>query len=115
MTSNPLVHRSGDLSGDKVSPMLPLGIAKEKQRLIQTLRESGKNVKFIHQIATHGNMGRLMVSRCRVLHFSGHGVEGQLAFESDQSIGETQLITKEQLQGLCLSGDVNFVFMMYPI
>eukprot|EP00494_Astrolonche_serrata_P032036 UN32305 len=56
-------------------------------------------------------MGRLMVSRCRVLHFSGHGVEGQLAFESDQSIGETQLITKEQLQGLCLSGDVNFVFV----
>lgn len=49
------------------------------------MKASGKRVVFRAEVATVGNFGALLASGCRVLHYTGHGLEsGDLAFENEQ-------------------------------
>lgn len=50
----------------------------------EKLRASDRQVFFRANVATRSNFRELLNSGCRMLHFSGHGSEGCLAFESDE-------------------------------
>jgi len=119
MTSNPLVWtelKNGKRSQKALRNLL--NIDEEKSQLIDCCKKSidGKRrtLKFVHRIATNGNLTQLMVQRTKVLHYSGHGIKGKLAFENEAetgSLGESNLIDKDLLKNLFQKGDVKFVFV----
>jgi len=119
MTSNPLVWTEWKNGNRTRKPLRTLlNIDEEKSQLIDCCKKSidGKRrtLKFVHRIATNGNLTQLMVQRTKVLHYSGHGIKGKLAFENEAetgSLGESNLIDKDLLKNLFQKGDVKFVFV----
>lgn len=48
------------------------------------LRESGRQIRFRAEVAKPANLRELLNSGCRMLHYTGHGNNEFLAFESNQ-------------------------------
>ena len=68
-----------------------LNVEDELSKLRETLRRSGQPCCFRAEHGTVGNLVSLLTRGCRVLHFTGHGLEnGDLAFENDQ-VGATRM------------------------
>lgn len=47
------------------------------------LRESGRQIRFRSEVAKPSNLRELLNSGCRMLHYTGHGNNEFLAFESN--------------------------------
>lgn len=47
------------------------------------LRESGRQIRFRSEVAKPSNFRELLNSGCRMLHYTGHGSNDFLAFESN--------------------------------
>jgi len=94
ITSAPLVYRTMS----KIHPLEELDLAKDENLLKKCLQESEKNFKVVKCSASILNLFSICNKGCTVLHYSGHGVRGSLAFESNKEIGTTQFITNEYLQ-----------------
>ncbi|CAN0154842.1 unnamed protein product, partial [Hapterophycus canaliculatus] len=58
------------------------GKHQEKELILRKLRECGRRFRFRAEVATTFNLRKLLNTRCDMLHFSGHGDENFLAFES---------------------------------
>lgn len=50
----------------------------------QNLRESGRQIRFVADVANACSLRKLLNSGCHVLHYAGHGYEDFLAFESSE-------------------------------
>lgn len=48
------------------------------------LRECGRQIRFRAEVAKPANLRELLNSGCRMLHYTGHGNNEFLAFESNQ-------------------------------
>lgn len=48
------------------------------------LQESGRQIRFRAEVAKATNLRELLNSGCRMLHYTGHGNNEFLAFESNQ-------------------------------
>merc|ERR1719242_2186294 len=90
LTANPLIN---SLNGTPIE--MQLGVEAEKSTLIDVcatgVKMHHRSVNFIHTTATHGNLTSIMTSKCRVLHYSGHGLDGQLAFENEPETGSSHI------------------------
>ena len=60
-------------------------VEKEVEELRRVLKESGQHVRFRGEVATVANFSDMLTRGCRILHYTGHGLEsGELAFENEQ-------------------------------
>eukprot|EP00471_Norrisiella_sphaerica_P008344 CAMPEP_0184494018 /NCGR_PEP_ID=MMETSP0113_2-20130426/27594_1 /TAXON_ID=91329 /ORGANISM="Norrisiella sphaerica, Strain BC52" /LENGTH=719 /DNA_ID=CAMNT_0026879567 /DNA_START=141 /DNA_END=2300 /DNA_ORIENTATION=+ len=78
-----------------------------------TIRNSGKKFRFKRDYATVRRLGTNLVLGCRVLHYTGHGLENGLAFEDD--CGVMHIVPTETLRELMAAGakeeEVKLVFV----
>ena len=49
------------------------------------LRESGRHIRFVADVATTCSLRKILNADCQALHFAGHGNETYLAFESSEA------------------------------
>ncbi|CAN0450699.1 unnamed protein product, partial [Scytosiphon promiscuus] len=57
-------------------------VHQERELLLKTLRGCRRRFRFRAEVANTFNLRMLLNSGCDLLHFSGHGNEEFLAFES---------------------------------
>lgn len=79
----------------------------ERRLLLQTLRESGRRLAWHSEVADLHAFRKVLSFGCRALHFSGHGVPGQVIFETRK--GEAQFVSQKELQDLLLAGALRAV------
>ena len=59
-------------------------IRQEVEVIRTNLRESGRLIRFVTDVANTCSLRKLLNSGCQVLHYAGHGNENFLAFESSE-------------------------------
>ncbi|KAG6610478.1 uncharacterized protein IUM83_06611 [Phytophthora cinnamomi] len=79
-----------------------IDVKAERRLLRQTLRESGRRLAWHSEVADLHAFRKVLSFGCRALHFSGHGVPGQVIFETRK--GEAQFVSQQELQELLLAG-----------
>lgn len=94
-------------SKGRIFPMEKLDLEAERRAittaLLTDVRHKAISVRF--EIATADILRILMTtSRCKVLHFSGHGLGQRAAVCFEDGVGCTHLITPELLRQLTFSG-----------
>ncbi|CAN0540322.1 unnamed protein product, partial [Ectocarpus sp. 8 AP-2014] len=103
--SAPLVERkmapggSGCVLVEKVDKLSYEG---ERDTLHRTLDNADKRVRFLSEAANTRSFARAVGCRCRIVHFTGHGVPGELTFEDDS--GQLQYVGEAQLLSMLLQG-----------
>ena len=68
------------------------------------LRESGRHIRLVADVAKPSNVRKILNAGCQVLHFAGHGNEHFLAFESDDDL-KCGLVEKIEVGGLFFGPD----------
>ncbi|CAI5703722.1 unnamed protein product [Peronospora effusa] len=91
---------NGSLNGYEAVELID--VKAERRLLLQTLRESGRHLSWQSEVAEVHTFRKILSFGCRVLHFSGHGVPGQVIFETRR--GEAQFVSQQELQDLILAG-----------
>ncbi|CAM9719867.1 unnamed protein product [Scytosiphon promiscuus] len=88
--------------------MAQLGTHEELQMIRKKLKDSGRQIKFRAVVATPSNLRELLNSDCRMLHYTGHGNNEFLAFESNKSTkcGVMEPLKVEPLKKLFQAGGV---------
>ncbi|POM58406.1 Hypothetical protein PHPALM_36944, partial [Phytophthora palmivora] len=79
-----------------------IDVKAERLLLLQTLRESNRRLAWHSEVADLHAFRKVLSFGCRALHFSGHGVPGQVIFETKK--GEAQFVSQQELQDLLLAG-----------
>ncbi|RLN47928.1 hypothetical protein BBJ28_00009897, partial [Nothophytophthora sp. Chile5] len=79
-----------------------IDVKAERRLLLQCLRESGRRLAWHSEVADLHAFRKVLSFGCRALHFSGHGVPGQVIFENKK--GEAQFISQQELKDLLLAG-----------
>ncbi|KAL3658949.1 hypothetical protein V7S43_016087 [Phytophthora oleae] len=79
-----------------------IDVKAERRLLLETLRESGRRLAWHSEVADLHAFRKVLSFGCRALHFSGHGVPGQVIFETRK--GEAQFVSQQELQDLLLAG-----------
>ncbi len=51
----------------------------------KNLHESGRQIRFVADVANTCSLRKLLNSGCQILHYAGHGNDNFLAFESSES------------------------------
>ncbi|CAN0390509.1 unnamed protein product, partial [Ectocarpus sp. 13 AM-2016] len=74
----------------------------ERDTLHRTLDNADKRVRFLSEAANTRSFARAVGCRCRILHFTGHGVPGELTFEDDS--GQLQYVGEAELLSMLLRG-----------
>merc|ERR1719464_1811652 len=100
MTSSPLVCKT-DFENNKNSKLVPLellDVSRETEEFMSVLRAADRQICVVHEIATSGNLIKAMSHGCRILHYSGHGFPSYLAFEDENSIGDTHMLRDTAFQ-----------------
>ena len=54
---------------------------QELELIRNNLRESGRQIRFVADVATACSLCKILNAGCQMLHFAGHGNENSLAFE----------------------------------
>ena len=89
-------------------PLPALDTKLELKELINSLNEIHKSINIRAEIATYDSLMSSLTLGTRVLHYSGHGKDGCLAFEPANKIcdnaGDAQLIKHDLLQKLLNAG-----------
>jgi hypothetical protein len=93
-------------SKDRVFPMEKLDLEKERRAIVNSLlneiRHKSIHVRF--DVATADTLRKLMTAwKCRVLHFSGHGMGQNAALCFEDINGCTHLISPNELRQLIFS------------
>jgi len=98
ITSAPLVYYPTNMR--EPVPMDELNLTLDERLIRKCLKNSGLEFKVKKCAATPHNLLSLCNKGCNVIHYSGHGVKGFLAFEnhSKSELGNTQFINNEYLQ-----------------
>jgi hypothetical protein len=91
-----------DDSGE-IKPVPELEHQAEQQRVLETLKEMHLAIRWRAYVATTHNF-LAAVSQCHVLHFTGHGEDGNVMFEDEH--GKGLLKSQQQIQDL-FSGAVS--------
>ncbi|CAN0222368.1 unnamed protein product, partial [Scytosiphon promiscuus] len=81
----------------------------ERELLLKTLRGCGRRFRFRAEVANTFNLRMLLNSGCDLLHFSGHGNEEFLAFESslESKCGLEEPLAVEPLKKMLQPGGMN--------
>ncbi|DBA02705.1 TPA: hypothetical protein N0F65_010530 [Lagenidium giganteum] len=107
--SAPLVIKD---SKGRIYPMEKLDLETERRAIVNSLltdvRHKAIHVRF--DVATADTLRSLMTAwKCRVLHFSGHGLGQKPALCFEDGAGCTHLITPDLLRQLTFSGRANAI------
>lgn len=78
-------------------PVPELEYQTEQQRVLETLKEMHLAVRWRTYVATTHNF-LAAASQCQILHFTGHGEDGNVMFEDEH--GKGLLKTQQQIQDL---------------
>ncbi|KAE8892258.1 hypothetical protein PF005_g20850 [Phytophthora fragariae] len=97
---SPHAGENGTSSGLEAVELID--VKAERRLLLQTLRESGRRLAWHSEVADLHAFRKVLSFGCRALHFSGHGVPGQVIFETRK--GEAQFVSQQELQDLLLAG-----------
>ena len=81
-----------DNKKNKIIALELLDVSRETEEFINVLRSADKQLCVVHEIATSGNLIKAMAHKCKILHYSGHGFPSYLAFEDENSIGDTHML-----------------------
>lgn len=100
LQSAPLVSRGPD---GQLRPLPILSLPAERDQLLETLREAGREMSVRFETATTDALRASMTMGTTILHWSGHGEEGYMAFED--GAGGTHELTPTLLASTCLAGD----------
>ena len=84
------------------SPIPPLDFDGERNLLFAALTKCNRALRVFTSHATTGQLLRLLMVGCRVLHYSGHGMATGLAFESDA--GDMQKVDAATLHQMMSAG-----------
>ena len=100
LQSAPLISRGPDGS----THALPvLSLQAEREQLLKTLREAEREISVRFETATTDALRAVMTMGTSILHWSGHGEEGSIAFED--GCGATHSLSPQLLADTCLAGD----------
>ncbi|GLD96999.1 hypothetical protein PINS_up005682 [Pythium insidiosum] len=94
-------------SKGRIYPMEKLDLAAERRAIVSSLvnEVAHKGIHFRFDIATADVLRSLMTAwRCKVLHFSGHGLGQNPALCFEDGAGCTHMITPDLLRQLTFSG-----------
>ena len=75
-----------------------LDVSRETEEFMAVLRAADRQICVVHEIATSGNVIKAISHQCRILHYSGHGFPSYLAFEDENSIGDTHMLRDTALR-----------------
>ncbi|CAM9674291.1 unnamed protein product [Ectocarpus sp. 4 AP-2014] len=103
--SSPLVSRGEDGRRERMDQ---LGTSEELKMIRMKLGESGRQIRFRSEVAKPSNFRELLNSGCRMLHYTGHGHNEFLAFESndDRMCGIMEPLHVGPLKNLFQAGGV---------
>ncbi|CAM9759163.1 unnamed protein product [Ectocarpus sp. 6 AP-2014] len=103
--SSPLVSRGEDGRRERMDQ---LGTSEELKMIRMKLSESGRQIRFRSEVAKPSNFRELLNSGCRMLHYTGHGSNEFLAFESndDRMCGIMEPLHVGPLKNLFQAGGV---------
>lgn len=85
-----------------LEPVEIIGVKEERKLLRQCLRESRKRIAWHSEVADLHSFRKVLSYGCRALHFSGHGVPGQVIFENRRC--EAHFVSQRELKDLLLAG-----------
>eukprot|EP00946_MAST-07B_sp_MAST-7B-sp1_P005406 g5406.t1 len=88
--------------GDSQEALGQLDLTREKRMLVDALHESRRDVSIRFDNATSDNLSKVLTLGCRALHYSGHGVEGELVFED--GYGKAHFLKSAALGALLRAG-----------
>ncbi|GAB5364538.1 hypothetical protein AAMO2058_000978900 [Amorphochlora amoebiformis] len=80
----------------------PLDVKSEEKAFDETMRESGMQLRFKKDFATVNRLCTNVILGCKVLHYTGHGLENGLAFEDE--FGFMHIVSPEHLRELISAG-----------
>ncbi|KAG7390826.1 hypothetical protein PHYPSEUDO_006648 [Phytophthora pseudosyringae] len=95
-------HAGANGSSSGLEAVELIDVKAERRLLLETLRESGRRLAWHSEVADLHAFRKVLSFGCRALHFSGHGVPGQVIFETRK--GEAQFVSQQELQDLLLAG-----------
>ncbi|KAK1929628.1 hypothetical protein P3T76_014845 [Phytophthora citrophthora] len=95
-------HADANGSSSGLEAVELIDVKAERHLLLETLRESGRRLAWHSEVADLHAFRKVLSFGCRALHFSGHGVPGQVIFETRK--GEAQFVSQQELQDLLLAG-----------
>jgi len=100
LQSAPLISR-GPAGSMHALPVLSL--QAEREQLLETLRAAEREMSVRFETATTDALRAVMTMGTSILHWSGHGEEGSIAFEDGS--GATHSLSPQLLADTCLAGD----------
>ncbi|CAM9612898.1 unnamed protein product, partial [Phaeothamnion confervicola] len=101
----PLAYQDANM---QLRPIVQLDHDLEREMLWSTLRESGRDVGVVYDFATARRLRTAVTLGCRALHYSGHGHQSYLAFETN--VGGLHPMRLDQLRDLCAAGSGDQTF-----
>ncbi|CAM9339383.1 unnamed protein product, partial [Discosporangium mesarthrocarpum] len=107
--SSPLVHLKPRYPrGNRREAVEVLDTDEELEMIREQLRKSDREIRLKVAVATPSNLRELLNAGCGMLHYSGHGHQDFLAFESDQdkSCGVMEPLKVDRLKALFQAGGV---------
>ncbi|TMW64706.1 hypothetical protein Poli38472_011586 [Pythium oligandrum] len=91
----------------RIFPMEKLDLAAERRAIVTSLVNEvlHKSIHLRFDVATADTLRSLMTAwKCKVLHFSGHGIGQRPALCFEDGVGCTHMITPDHLRQLTFSG-----------
>lgn len=93
---------AGAAAAAGLEPVEIIDVKEERKLLLQCLRESRKRIAWHSEVADLHSFRKVLSYGCRALHFSGHGVPGQVIFENRKC--EAHFVSQRELKELLLAG-----------
>lgn len=112
LASWPLVQAAGG-GAEAARPIERLDFETERENLRETIRTTRRRVRLRMDYATSNTLRTVVTLGCRAIHYTGHGMRGQLAFEDGR--GRLHAVSSAQLRDLFAASGaahgVRFVFV----
>jgi CHAT domain-containing protein len=109
LQSAPLISRGPDGS---MHALPVLSLQAEREQLLETLRAAEREMSVRFETATTDALRAVMTMGTSILHWSGHGEEGSIAFEDGS--GATQSLSPQLSRtraSLCAQSTCRLVFV----
>ena len=76
-----------------------INFQSEFEYIQNSLKETGKNVRYFRRVATYTNFGDMLASNPFAIHFSGHGVKAHEELSKNGQNGDYLIIEDEYCGG----------------